>query len=388
MSEPLRYYGPMEVPAFSFIWEAVMWVTFGRFPEGNGYEDVDELKEDLGTLSFAWKDSFGGPRYRFKGFWWFESEMAGIGQDEVDWDRYESSLRSGYARIDVLHDHLQNAEQKSDEDVVLPHLVDRNELYRKLCRQALAEFPFVESVHRLYQQQIDRGWSKIFEALVDGKLKGYGWADLTQDEIRVRVAQGGLVDGHTAPDGGNVSNPWGYRIPEADLIGPLQPMAAHMEIPRKEWSLGGVAPDARYITAAGRDWWDVCFPNDQLFALFPRPMFESAEPSQDMIEVVNPGVAISRDNERRQPTDDTLTGRSGRGRKKRLDGDLERACQVLYAERWMANEKEDAVLADAQAFAMSVWGQSLPRSTFQGYMKPFRRAPEMLPETLPGIAAE
>jgi hypothetical protein len=67
---------------------------------------------------------------------------------------------------------------------------------------------------------------------------------------------------------------------------------------------------------------------------------------------------------------------------------LERACQVLYAERWMANEKEDAVLADAQTFAMSVWGQNLPRSTFQGYMKPFKRSPEMLPETLPGIAAE
>lgn len=389
---PPRYYQPLEIPAFCFIWEAVMWVSFGRFPEGNGFEDMEELSEELGQLSFTWKDSFGGPRYRFRGFWWFESEMAGVDSQTIDWDRYEGALRNGFERMDSLEGHLLmlSREPHPDDPPMLSHFVDRVELYRALCEKALAEAPYVESVHHQHQQPIDRGWSLIFQALADGKLQGYGWGDLTQDEIRERAAKGDLADyaptSASSDDDGNVINPWHYPIPSPDLVGPLQEMGMMMEIPRKEWSLSGVAPDGRYVTATGRNWWDVCFPSEQLFALFPRPLLANTEVECDTIEVLNPGVAIGISGAQggRHATPSTP---AARGRKKLADGQIEKACQELYGARWAAGEQEAPLHAEAAAFALRVWGETLHRSTFQGYMKPFRRTKPM-PETMPEIAAE
>lgn len=396
MTDTPRYYQPLEIPAFCFLWEAVMWVTFGRFPEGNGYYDMGELKDELGMLSFAWKDSFGGPRYRFKGFWWFEGEMAGVDLESVDWQRYEGALRAGYQRIDTLEAQIKYAEQSEKHDLStykdeMPALVvDRAKLYRELCENQLADYPFVEGIHRQYQQSIDRGWSLIFQALVDGKVQAYGWGDMTQDEIRKRAAEGGLADyepsAASAGNDGNVLNPWHAKLPEPDLIGPLLQMGAHTAIPRKEWSLGGVAPDGRYVTAAGRNWWDVCLTSDQLFELFPRPLLVSDVVDRDSIEVVNPGLAIGGASGSAMTRHINPTAAS-RGRKKLADGEIERACQALYGQRWEAGEEEAPLHAEAKAFALQVWGENLARSTFQGYMKPFRRPPKMMPDRVPVIAA-
>jgi hypothetical protein len=400
MTDQPRYYQPLEVPAFCFIWEAVLWVTFGRFPEGDGYDSMDELNEELGMLSFAWKDSFGGPRYRFKGFWWFESEMAGVNLESVDWERYERALRMGYQRLDVLQAYLKHGEPEEpekvagvEERITLQVLLDRAEIYRDFCKTQLEDFSFVESVHQQHQQSIDRGWSLIFQALADGKLQGYGWGDMTQDEIRVQLAKGDVANYEPSAESegkdGNVINPWHVALPPADIIGPLQQMGMHVAIPKKEWSLGGVAPDGRYVTAAGRNWWDVCFPTEQLFALFPRPLFASNVVEAGSIEIVNPGLAIgSVDSKALPKARISASAPSGRGRKKLADGEIERACQALYSTRWTSGENKDSLHAEAAAFAQQVWGETLPRTTFQGYMTAASRAPKIPPENAPGIAAE
>lgn len=388
MTERPRYYQPLEVPDYCFIWEAVMWVTFGRFPEGNGL-DADELKDELGLLSFAWQDSFGGPRYRFRGYWWHETEMAGVDLQEVDWERYDAALRSGYQRLDALRRSLVELERAThgEEPAPVLHFPDRDKLYREMCERELAEAPFVESVHKLYQQPVDRGWSCIFRSLVDGTLQGYGWADLTQAEIRERAAKGDLMDYDGSHDEGNVINPWHAKLPEPDTIGPLQPMGMCMEIPQNEWSLSGIAPDGRYVTSAGRNWWDVCFSCDQLFEQFPRPILASDGIERDTIEILNPGLAVGAVSNP-GPHAPKQVKPSGRGRKKLADGEIERACQSLFGQRWAAGEKEAPLHAEAEAFAIQVWGRSLARSTFQAYMKPFKRAPKNSPEMMPEFAAE
>lgn len=384
MSDQPRYYQPLEVPAFCFIWEAVMWVSFGRFPEGAGYQDFDELKEDLGVLSFAWKDSFGGARYRFRGVYWFESEMAGVDITTVDWERYENALRTGYERIDSVQQYVDDLTRHSaiDQFPGDPRLAEeRYNLYRASIEKKLADLPFVDDVHKRYQQQIDRGWSRLFQALVEGTLKGYGWGDLTQEEIRERASQGRLND--LGSDDSKVFNPWHSKIPAANTMGPLIPMGECMEIPQKEWSLSGIAPDGRYVTSDGRNWWDVCFPSDQLFTLFPRPLSSNVVES-DKIEIVNPGLAIGGIGN--TMIQSAPYAPSSRGRKKLANGEIERACQQLYGRRLASGEKELALAEEAAHFAMEVWGQNLSRSTFQEYMRPFRTRglPENMPENHAG----
>lgn len=372
-----------------------MWVTFGRFPEGTGCQDMDELNEELGFFSFAWRDSFGGPRYRFKGFWWYESEMAGVDLDAVDWDRYEGALRAGYQRMDALEEQYLHALEDAKEDHLRDYpglhdvdaIVKRASMSIAFCKKAMAEHPYVESVHSQYQQSVDRGWALIFQSLVSGKLKGYGWGDLTQDEIREFARKGTLQDYDPSSSleepVGNVFNPWHVTIPKGEVIGPLLGMGQNREIPTKDWSLSGVAPDGRYVTASGRSWWDVCVPNEQLFDIFPRPLLASETVEHDAIEIVNPGLAIGSagGSPMRQIG---LSGVATRGRKKLADGQIEKLCHELYGARWAAGEQEAPLHAEAAALAQQVWGETLPRSTFQGYMKPFKRQPKNPPE----IAAE
>ncbi|MER9028203.1 hypothetical protein [Mesorhizobium sp. M0674] len=377
---PLYYYRPMELPSFCYLWEAVMWVTFGRFPEVG--VDEDDHNGEVGKYSFAWKDAFGGPGYRFRGFWWFEAEMAGVDLTSVDLERYETALRTGYARPDLLEQDI--AREKND-----PHDHPRREEYfASLMKRRAEEMPFIDHVHSLFQQHIDIGWAQIFQALASGSLKGFGWGDLTQDEIREHAARVAFTDFDHATDEGNVYNPFLEKIPESDTIGPLVPMGLMMEIPRKEWSLSGIAPDARYVAANGRHYWDVVFPSDRVFELFPRPLLTWGALTKDTVETLNPGLTVSAEHDagphKALPPPSSHIP-AVRGRRKLADGEIERACQSLYGRRLASGEKELALAEEAAAFAMEVWGERLSRSTFQSYMLPFKRA---VPEIVPEIAAE
>jgi hypothetical protein len=355
-----------------------MWVTFGRFPTGTAYEDGDELGDDKGTLSFAWQDgAMGGTQYRFRGFWWYESDMAGVDENaDVDWDRYEIAMQRGYTRKDIIEREIATASYAPPD----PH--GREDYQKQLLEKKLADLPFIDSVHRLYQRQIDKGWSRLFQALSDGSIVAHGWGDLTQDEIREQMARDDLVD-DTGSGEGNVLNPWGFAIPRPDTYGPLHPMGLLMDIPAEEWSLSGVAPDSRYVGASGRDWWDVELPCERLLALFPRPLLPNGE-ERDAVQLLTPALAISLSGQ-----DDAArllpAAKGTRGRRKKADGEIERACQLLYGRRLTNGEKEAALANEAAHFAMATWGETLSRSTFQEYMQPFKRA---VPENVPENAAE
>jgi hypothetical protein len=397
------YFQPLELPAQCSLWEAVMWVSFGRFPSGAGYDTTEEMMSEVGLLSFAWKDSSGGPAYKFDGYWWFESDMAGISPDSVDWDRYSRAIHGGYVRRAWLEELLRRhkeappsepmTEKDLTDDTGRPRdLVDlvirhnRDEFYRLHLEKQLEELPFVDSTHQLYQRNIDRGWSRLFQHLVEGSVVAYGWADLTQDEIRHEAQSRLLTDYQVSIEAGNVINPWHNALPQADLVGPLLQMGKFQAVPTTEWSLSGLAPDGHYVTTEGRQIWDVLIACDDLMRLFPRPIPTLGNRLE--IDLVTPGLAISVDRDDRsapQPRLDRRDGASARGRRKKANGEIEKACQALYSRRLVAGEKETALAEEAAQFAMAVWGEKLSRSTFQDYMLPFKRqAPEIAPE----IAAE
>ena len=376
-----RYYEPLVVPMFCYLWDAVMWVTFGRFPVDMIDDSV--LEDELGRLSYQWKDSLiASQGYKFYGFRWYETEMAGIDYEGsgVDWERYERAMRGGWIRKEALEEALLQEKQPRPPD---PHDPRPNrvpdEYWVRFFEQKLYEVPFVESVHRLYQHHIDRGWAKIFQALVAGEITGYGWKDMTQAEIRVRASKG-LTEYNTETEEGDVFA-FGTPLPDAALIGPLLPLGEMMEIPATDWSLSGIAPDARYVTTSKQEYWSVFLDCQRLFDLFPHPILTMPGGIDDSIKVLSPTLAISQDESRRSTTSSLYQPtKRGPGRRKLQDGAVERAVHELVGRRYAAGEDEASLHAEAAAFALKVWGVSLARSTFQGYMKPFKRLPEILPQ--------
>ena len=400
MTDQPQYYQPLEVPRYVYLWEAVMWVGFGRFPEGSylvtdGYPDEADYGYKIGTLSFNWKDAIFRQEYRFNGFWGTEASAAGLKADSADWDRYDEILRyHGYIRQSLIAEELDRLSRlpvKVDDGSELFKLetalsatfdkIDGGDRahYRENLAKRLDEAPFIEDVHRLFQRHIDRVWVKLFQALTDGKMQSYGWRELSQDEIREEASGPGFWS--------EIINPYGAVMPQPDLIGPLQTMAVFDVIPVDEWSLTGFAPDAHYQSTSGNFWRDVVFPTDALFDIFPGPLL-TYEAERRHIEHFTPHVAVSVETDlpmdtkhQRQPFSAT---RPGPGRRKNADGEVERACQALYGRRLAAGEKETPLHAEAMEFTMKVWGEPIARSTFQGYMKPFKPVPENTPD----IAAE
>lgn len=394
MSETVtrRYYQPLEVPRFCHLWEAVLWVTFGRFPMDMVEDTI--LEEELGTLSYSWQSSIiGANGYKFDGFWWFEAEMAGIDYDAVGediWQRYARAMSGGYPRAAMIQVALDQEKQPKAPDPHDPRKGPQlDDYWVKYFEQKLKNVPVVEEVHRLFQHQIDRGWSILFQDLVAGAIAGYGWLDLTQDEIRERARKG--LTAYDSETGEGDVFLFGNLLPEADAIGPLLPCGAMVEIAGPDWSLSGLAPDNIYITSSDRRYWDVIIDCHRLFERFPRPLLSRPGGIEDTIQVLTPSLATSRDNDHSQPLLGPPTHsdiRRGPGRKKLEDGAVEKACHELVGRRYANGEDELSLHAEAASFAQKVWGVSLARSTFQDYMKPFKRQPKNQPEKTPGIAAE
>ncbi|MCX5579116.1 hypothetical protein [Kaistia terrae] len=406
MIDTPTYFQPLEVPRYCYIWEAILWAGFGRFPEGS-YLITDEYPDDAddgwktGTLSFNWKDPVFAQEYRFHGFWGFEAVAAGLQEDSTDWERYDEILSNhGYIRPRLLTNEitrLRSEKGVDDSGSVYPLTISATarfdpadarsrDHYLNSLEKRLELTPFIDSVHGLFQHHIDRAWVKLFQALAEGAIQAFGWRELSQTEMRQ------LAERQQGEWQQEVVNPWRAAMPKADLVGPLVPMAVLEAVPASDWSLSGIAPDAHYQAANGRFWWDVVFPADVLLRLFPQPV-AVMDSSRMHIEHLNPLVAISTPDHGANGAAWPLAAvRPGPGKKKKADGEIERMCQRLYGDRLLAGEKEAALVSEASALAFAVWGQTVSRSTFQDYMKPFKSAKatdaDGVPDIVPGIAAE
>lgn len=424
MTDSPRYFRPLELPDYCYIWEAIMWAAFGRFPDGAAYIITDgypaeyaDMGWKIGSLSYAYRDALFQQTYRSNGFWWYESEAAGLTDDSADWAKYERLMRgSGYIRPELIVDEIARLEDlppnSPEEDEFALHTnklmnVIRNGTERQLSelmlrpnylpnlKERLENTPFIEGIHKLFRHHIDRAWVKIFQALVDGKFQAYGWYELSQDfmreiapeiqpdEVRVVGPEGNVIQRYTDHffHGASVHNPFRQSLPSTDLIGPLEPMACLDVIPESEFTLTGFAPDAYYRSASGKLWRDVIFPTEAIFELFPRPLL-AVKSDRMHIEHLTPDVAISTGSAGSEGVTRTLPGadlRRGPGKPKKANGEIERVCLLLYAGRWATDEKKDAIHADAEKLAMVGWGEKLPRSTFDGWMK--RAVPDIAPDT-------
>jgi len=406
MIETPTYFQPLEVPRFCYIWEAILWAGFGRFPEGS-YLITDEFPDEAdegwktGTLSFAWKDPVFRQEYRFHGFWGFEALAAGLNEDSADWAKYDEALRNhGYIRPLLLNNEivrLQAEDELGGRGEAYPltiavHArfdpadpVGRSH-YANGLKERIELASFIDGVHGLFQHHIDRAWVKLFQALAEGAIQAFGWRELSQAEMRQ------LAERQQGEWQQEVVNPWRVAMPTADLVGPLVPMAVLEAVPASDWSLSGIAPDAHYQAANGRFWWDVVFPAGALLRLFPQPV-ATMDSSRMHIEHLTPLVAISTpDNGANSAAWPLAAIRPGPGKKKKADGEIERMCQRLYGHRLLAGEKETALVSEASDLAVAVWGQTVSRSTFQDYMKPFKSAKaadaDGVPDIVPDIAAE
>ena len=196
--------------------------------------------------------------------------------------------------------------------------------------------------------------------------------DIDLNELTVLKEDGTVL--YTAPEyrslGAEIVNPFGRPMPTADMIGPLDPMATLDVIPVTEFGLTGIAPDANYRSPSGRFWQDVIVPTTAIFAHWPKPIL-SAMSDQMHIEHVTPDVAISTGSP--ASANSARFPKPGPGKPKKANGEIERACQIMYAARWDAGEDRDALHAEAAAYTGFVWNETLPRSTFQDYMSPSRR---------------
>jgi hypothetical protein len=114
-------------------------------------------------------------------------------------------------------------------------------------------------------------------------------------------------------------------------------------------------------------------------------MFAMQDQQPTTVKVVNPGVAISADDDSGSHRARPAEHKQGPGRKKIADGQIEIVCQEVFGQRMLDGEKEIALHAEAAALVMKGWGATLSRTTFQTYMKPFKRK---LPENMPEMAAE
>jgi hypothetical protein len=399
MTDSPVYFQPIDVPAFCYIWEAVMWVGFGRFPEGViGYETEDGLEFHLGAASFNWKERVCDPLYRFDGYWWFETEAAGLDANSIDWGQYEEILHGhgsirGYIRPEFLAKEAER--QRRYQDRALQSRLsgaerddpDYSPGYLKNIEERLKQLPILDNVDRLLQHPVDRAWAKVFQVLVDGDMPAYGWHEISQDEIREFATR-------NQDNWNDAINPFDVPAPTADYIGPLRPMATLTAVPVNEWGLKGIAPDAHYSSASGRLWCDVMMPTAKLLHLFPLPLL-AASGDQLQVERINPILAISRDvqNSAVLATKSATDIRAPRGRPKKADGAIERLCQHLYGKRLLSGEKETALAEDARQLVLATWGETLSRSAFQGYMQPYKPAKakngaDRLPEIMPEIAAE
>lgn len=412
MTDAPRYFQPLELPHYCYIWDAIMWVGFGRFPNDTEYLVTDGFPPEfegygwkIGTLSFAYKDQVLRQEYRFDGFREHEAAAAGLPDDAVDWLRYRTAMQYfGYIRRETLDEEISRCKSlpsRSPEAQAFSSALDKltstyrdpedddtRELFDAAYVASLERrreiTPFIDDVHRLFQHHIDRAWVKLFSALVDGKFQGYGWRELRQDEIRDAASE--IHEDHYL--GQPVHNPYRRQMPARDLIGPLESLACLDVIPASEYSLSGVAPDSYYRSANGQLWRDVIFPTDAIFDLFPTPMLTLKPDITAHIALLTPDVAVSTPAGEGEafaslpaPTD----RRAGPGKRKKLDGTLERACHLLYGKRMLAGEKEAGLLAEAQSLAKAVWGETLGRTTFQDYMKSFKAD---VPDIVPDMAAE
>ena len=201
MNDAPRYFQPLELPEYCYLWEAVLWVGWGRFPEGSKYiiadgksDQRDDYDYHIGALSFNWKDAPFAQDYRFHGFWWYEIEAAGLTQSSADWARYDRLLAThGYIRPETLVAEIERVKNSpaatEDEPLYSAQLaltLDRinnfdRPNYLSNLEKRLADTPFIDEAHRLFQHHVDRAWVKIFQALVEGSFQAYGWRELTQD---------------------------------------------------------------------------------------------------------------------------------------------------------------------------------------------------------------
>ena len=274
MTDSPRYFQPLEVPHYCYLWEAIMWVGFGRFPEGSylvtdGYPEEADYGYKVGTMSFNWKDALFRQEYRFNGFGGSEAGAIGLTEQSTDWAKYDEILRyHGYirqalltaeiARLQAFPPRVDDGLQVLALETAITDTLDRFDggqrtNYLENLEKRLAQTPFVDSVHGLFQHQVDRAWVKLFLSLTDGPMQSFGWRELSQDEIREMAGSGqGIWQ--------DVVNPYGLPMPSADLNGPLHTMATLDVIPVREWSLTGFAPDAHYQSATGTFWWDELLP--------------------------------------------------------------------------------------------------------------------------------
>lgn len=386
MTPKPRYFQPLDLPRYTYIWEAIMWVGFGRFPRGSYWlEDIPENEDDTwiaGDLSLNWQDAPFMQEYRFHGFLPFEAEAVGLDYESTDWDLYDDVLRTvGHVRPELLTNEisrLHTSEFREDGFTralstsafgAFEKLDHNGTPYLKRLEKRLAIAPFIDSVHRLFQRQIDRAWVKVFQALADGSLQGFGWCELTQDEIRTFTED---MDQEYWEK--HVTNNWEVPKPTKELIGPLPPMAIRRAIPVSDWTLSGIDADAHYLAATGRLWRSVVFSSQALFSLFPRPNMTAGSDKMH-IEHLTPSLAISSAVDGGDDVSwPSSSFRSRPGKPKKANGAIERACQELFGKQLAAGQKEMALASEAADFVRKVWGEKLSRTTFQEYMKPFRPA--------------
>jgi hypothetical protein len=355
----MKYLQEVEAAPVIYLYEAVLWVAFGRFPEhGNAeFYDVEHLLRDIDRIEDAWKGGPLSPDYKFQGFYQHELDLAGLelgepeDEGEPRWgdDRYYDALRRGYNRAEYLQAELESERRLGERDTA----------WEERLEHAIADIKFVDEIHQMFQPRVDAGWAQVFRALTTGTLRAFGWRSFCQDEIRTKFDR------------------WGPAF-----IGPLEPMARWCEI-RGGWSLAGLAPDGNYITATGEWIEGVTVISEEVFALFPRP--DLAIDGQLTADVYHEGLLIQDDSEDgapapKRPTParkhatselhETVSIGPGRGRRPRGNFAIRDLVVNYFADRVPVAGEEipKTLVSEVQAFVEKACRETVQRSTILDHL--------------------
>lgn len=347
----MRLFTEVELPETCYVSEAALWVSLGRAPTVNWHWEPDGDDEyryvdgrvARGTVWDGGTVDFNHPIQ--------PSEFQSMGI-EVDYTRYEIASTGIYGmrgaeileESRVVQEIFDRAPPHHKEGLVLYENLEAiaNDLKRREQEQRERETKAKEAdwakiVEQPFEALLDRGQSKVFEALSLGKIGATGWQFLP-DRL---TDEPDLANNQLGPLGHIVDVPsdaWTYR---------------HFDW--KTCSLQSTIGSFDAVQVSVSD----------MLAIFPIPLIDP----KDISGTVSGGtIILSGKYAGSRPAQRTKRGRPQRG-----EGVLKLAMLNEFDRRLEAGQlpdKKEAILEEAMQWAADVLLQTVPRTTARYYLKP------------------
>ena len=322
----MRAYVEADVPEACYLFEMLLWVALGRVPQAL----YDLEGREIRSVPFYQDSGYQPEDLQY----FFEKEFDAIGAS-IDYSRYFKAVG--------IWEYKASFEVTYDQDKMEHRFQNFPDA---ISADQIESVKYFDECNSLFDPLIERAKIKIFDALMEGNLVGWGY----------------IGERDVGPD-----------FDEQEMV-----YCNKGSISSEKWIIDACDLFNDSLIDGNNEYSMIQFRTEDVFKVFQKPLIPShpatSQSHGTSILVYEAGPHAS-------------TPKQRRGRPAKQEGIVRKVVQNIFSERIRkgdAPKKAEALYQEIIEYVELAFGEKISRTTAQGYIRHIQnRTPEILPENKP-----